>query len=165
MKKALMSAVVAMVLSSVWSAEELQTLGLPTIDDIRVDVLVSSHWGQKSDTGYSNTGNPCFNYATPNHYPCGCSATPMAQLCWYWRYPASIKSATSRCKVDGAEVSLAYGGKYDYDAMPAVTTGGVDEPRLQRRADRQGQECQPLHLLLFAADSDLPRIPLARVVR
>ena len=128
MKKVLMSAVMALALSFVWSAEELQTLGLPTIDDIRVDVLVSSHWGQKTDTGYSNTGNPCFNYATPNHYPSGCSATPMAQLCWYWRYPASIKSATSRCKVDGDEVSLAYGGKYDYDAMPAVTTGGVDEP-------------------------------------
>ena len=128
MKNVLMSVVVAMAFSSVWSVEELQTLGLPTIDDVRVDALVSSHWGQKTDTGYSNTGNPCFNYATPNHYPCGCSATPMAQLFWYWRYPASIKSATSRCLVDGAEVSLSYGGgKYDYDAMPAVTTGGVGE--------------------------------------
>ena len=59
MKNVLMSVVVAMAFSSVWSAEELQTLGLPTIDDVRVDALVSSHWGQKTDTGYSNTGNPC----------------------------------------------------------------------------------------------------------
>ena len=49
--------------------------GLQTIDDVRVDALVSTHWGQRSDTGYSNTGSPCFNYYTPNNYPCGCVAT------------------------------------------------------------------------------------------
>ena len=105
-------------------------VGLQTIDDVRVDALVSSHWGQKTDTGYSNSGEPCFNYYTPNNYPCGCSATPLAQLIKYWKYPASIKAGTSRCLVDKAEKNLSYGGvAYDYDAMPLVAAGAGESAR------------------------------------
>ena len=102
-------------------------VGLQTIDDIRVDALVATHWGQKTDTGYSNTGSPCFNYYTPENTPCGCVAVPLAQLCWYWRYPESIPLATSRCLLNGVELKLPYGGEvYNYDLMPPVTTG-IDE--------------------------------------
>ena len=106
------------------------TEGLPSVEDVRVDALVSSHWGQQTDTGYSNTGNPCFNYFTPSNYPCGCGATPIAQLLRYWRYPASVKAGVSRCLVDGVERQLAYGGvEYDYDAMPYVTAGADEWQR------------------------------------
>ena len=104
--------------------------GLQSIDDVRVDALVLSRWGQKTDTGYSNTGNPCFNYFTPNGYPCGCVATPMAQLLKYWRYPSSIEPGNSRCKVDEVETLLPYGGgAYDYAAMPYVTAGADEASR------------------------------------
>lgn len=104
--------------------------GLQTIDDVRVDALISSHWGQKTDTGYSNTGNPCFNYYTPGNYLCGCVATPIAQLLKYWRYPASINAAVSKCLVDGAVVSRNYGGvRYDYNAMPDVAAGADEHAR------------------------------------
>lgn len=106
-------------------------VGLPSVDDVRVDALVSSHWGQKTDTGYSNSGNPCFNLLTPNGYPCGCNATPLAQLCRYWRYPLSTPSGTARCMVDGVEVTLSYGGRsYDYDGMPFVAAGADESSRL-----------------------------------
>lgn len=102
-------------------------VGLQTIDDVRVDALVATHWGQKTDTGYSNIGSPCFNYYTPENTPCGCVAVPIAQLCWYWRYPKSIPSDTSRCLLNGVELKLPYGGEvYNYDLMPPVTTG-IDE--------------------------------------
>ena len=104
--------------------------GLRTIEDVRVDALLSTHWGQRSDTGYTNTGSPCFNYFTPNNYPCGCVATPLAQLLRYWKYPASIPAGTSRCMVDGTEVALSYGGvKYDYDAMPPIAAGADEATR------------------------------------
>ena len=104
--------------------------GLQTIDDVRVDALVSTHWGQRSDTGYSNTGSPCFNYYTPNNYPCGCVATPIAQLLWYWRYPKSTPARVSRCKVDGTEVDLPYGGvDYNYAAMPTIAAGADELAR------------------------------------
>ena len=117
------SAVASLALSS-------SAAGLQSIDDVRVDALVSSHWGQGLDTGYSNSGRPCFNYSTPNNYPCGCVATPMAQLFRYWRYPASVQAGTSRCLVDGLETLLPYGGvEYDYDAMPYVAAGASESSR------------------------------------
>ena len=126
MAKSVMSVAVSAALIVFSAAAE----GLSSIEDVRVDVLVSSHWGQQTDTGYSNTGNPCFNYFTPGNYPCGCVATPISQLLRYWRYPASVKAGVSRCLVDGAERSLAYGGvEYDYDAMPYVTAGADEGQR------------------------------------
>ena len=116
----------AVVVSSAVCAAE----GLQTIEDVRVDALVSSHWGQKTDTGYSNSGSPCFNYFTPNNYPCGCCATPLAQLIRHWKYPASIQSGSSRCLVNGVEKTLAYGGGiYEYDAMPLVAAGADESAR------------------------------------
>ena len=125
MKKSLMLMVFAAAFASACVAG-----GLSAIEDVRVDALVSSHWGQRSDTGYSNTGSPCFNYYTPNNYPCGCSATPLAQLLAYWRYPSSIQPGSSSCKVDGVEETLKFGGgKYDYDAMPPVAAGADEAAR------------------------------------
>ena len=104
--------------------------GLQSIDDVRVDALVLSRWGQETDTGYSNTGNPCFNYFTPNGYTCGCVATQMSQLFRYWRYPASIASSYSLCLTDSVEQLLPYGGgAYDYAAMPYEAAGSDEASR------------------------------------
>lgn len=125
MKKIIVPAAIVAMVCSV-SAE-----GLQTIEDVRVDALVETHWGQKTDTGYANTGSPCFNYLTPNNYPCGCVVTPMAQLFRYWKYPASIEAGTSRCMVDDVESTLDYGGySYDYDSMPLLTAGADEATRM-----------------------------------
>lgn len=104
--------------------------GIDSIEDVRVAPLVTSAWGQRSTTGYSNTGSPCFNYYTPNGYHSGCSATALAQVLHYWRYPDSIPAKTQACLVDGVVTKLALlGGPYAWDDMPDVTTEATDVQR------------------------------------
>ena len=101
---------------------------LDAVSDVRVEPLVKSRWGQENNSMYINYGEPCFNYYTPNNYPCGCVATAMAQIMRYHRYPASATAKTKECKVDSTNVSKTMmGGTYDYDSMPLVPT--VDEER------------------------------------
>ena len=52
------------------------------VSDICVAPLVQSRWGQ-----ITVCDNYCFNYYSPNHYPCGCVATAMAQLMRYYQHP------------------------------------------------------------------------------
>lgn len=59
-------------------------MGLLSISDVRVPPLIASRWGQTSVAG-----RYCFNYYTPNHYPCGCVATALAQLMRYHQWPSS----------------------------------------------------------------------------
>lgn len=95
--------------------------GLDEIPDVRVEPFVKSRWGQENNSMYYGEGEPCFNYYTPNNYPCGCVATAMAQILRYHRYPASATPKTFSCKVDGSSVSKTMmGGTYDYDGMPLV---------------------------------------------
>jgi len=56
-------------------------MGLPSISDVRVAPLVQSRWNQRSVCG-----DYCYNYYTPNHYPCGCVATAMAQYMRFQEY-------------------------------------------------------------------------------
>lgn len=101
--------------------------GVEEIPDVRVEPFVKSRWGQENNSMYSDRytnaplGDPCFNYYTPNNYPCGCVATAMAQILRYHRYPASVMPETFACEVDGSSVSKTMmGGTYDYDGMPLV---------------------------------------------
>ena len=64
-------------------------LGVATPSDLRVDALVKSKWGQTTANGYN-----CYNLYTPNNYPCGCVATALAQLLYYWKRPSG--SVTTR---------------------------------------------------------------------
>jgi len=95
--------------------------GVSFVSDVRVAPLVQSKWGQSKNSMYSNRGEKCYNYYTPNNYVCGCVATAMAQIMRYHRYPASVTAQSRTCKVDG--VSGTYqmrGGTYDYDNMVLV---------------------------------------------
>ena len=95
--------------------------GLDEIPDVRVEPFVKSRWGQENNSMYYGEGEPCFNYYTPNNYPCGCVATAIAQILRYHRYPASVTQKTFTCEVDGSSVSKTMmGGTYDYDGMPLV---------------------------------------------
>ena len=52
---------------------------LPLVSDPRVEPLITSRWDQEN-VGLPTDPHPCYNYYTPNRYPCGCVATAMAQL-------------------------------------------------------------------------------------
>ena len=81
------------------------------LDDVRVEPLVKSRWGQENNSMYINYGEPCFNYYTPNNYPCGCVATAMAQVMRYHRHPAFGAVVTKTCRVGGENQAYpSYGG-------------------------------------------------------
>ena len=103
---------------------------LDAVSDVRVEPLVKSRWGQENNSRYINYGEPCFNYYTPNNYPCGCVATAMAQIMRYHRYPASGAVVTKTCRV-GEENPTSFttkGGVYNYDSMPLVPAADEDLP-------------------------------------
>ena len=100
---------------------KLQGAGVSSVSDVRVAPLIQSKWGQKNNSIYSNWGDVCYNYYTPNNYPCGCVATVLAQLMRYHRYPASAAAVSRKCAVDGTQSNYTMkGGSYDYANMPSV---------------------------------------------
>ena len=50
--------------------------------DVRVAPLTKTKWNQSGVKG-----EYCYNYYVPNYYPCGCVATAMAQLMYYYKWP------------------------------------------------------------------------------
>ena len=96
-------------------------MGVNSISDVRVEPFVKSKWGQTTTCGKDS-----FNYYTPGNYPCGCTATAMAQLMRYHEYPngrASIGSKRFEVKVDDIS-QYAYtrggdgeGGQYQWSLM------------------------------------------------
>jgi predicted outer membrane repeat protein len=60
----------------------LKLMGLNCLNDIRVIPFLQSQWGQTTVCGEN-----CFNYYSPNNYPCGCLATTLAQLMRYFEHP------------------------------------------------------------------------------
>ncbi len=95
---------------------------MPSISDIRVAPLVQSRWSQ-GDVAGSN----CYNYYTPNHYPCGCVATAMAQLMRYHSYPTTgVGSHSFTISVDNVSQTRSLrggngsGGAYNWGNMVLV---------------------------------------------
>jgi hypothetical protein len=109
---------------------------LDAVSDVRVEPLVKSRWGQESNSMYTGYGELCFNYYTPNNYPCGCVATAMAQIMRYHRYPASATAKTKKCKVDSISTNVAMiGGTYSYESMPLVPEAYPLDPMYEGGAD------------------------------
>jgi hypothetical protein len=59
-------------------------LSLETVSDVRVSPFIETRWAQGNVCSA-----PCYNYYTPDHNPCGCAATALAQLLYYYRSPAT----------------------------------------------------------------------------
>lgn len=78
------------------------------LSEIRVSPLLQSRWGQTTVDG--KNGTPlCYNYYTPNHFPCGCGATAMSQIFYYHRYPAVLPQYRENgylCSVANVETNL-----------------------------------------------------------
>lgn len=88
-------------------ADTVGTLGVSSISDVWVAPLVESTWDQTTVGGYIG-GITCYNYYTPNNWPCGCVATAMSQLIRYHEYPGSGPS-----------------GAYVWSNMPLRPDGGI----------------------------------------
>ena len=74
---AALAASICVAAVSAWAAGPLNS-----IDDVRVGPLLTTHWAQ-GDAG----GQYCYNYYTPLHRVCGCTATALGQIMYYHRYP------------------------------------------------------------------------------
>ncbi len=88
------------------------------VSDVRVEPLLETKWSQE---------DPCYNYYTPNNYPCGCVATATAQIMRYFRYPTgSVLPRTNTCDVQSGTNDLG-GGYYEvlYSPMSLTMQGGV----------------------------------------
>lgn len=108
--------------------------GVAEIPDVRVDSFVESQWGQTSYNNYYGE-KACYNACTPNNYPCGCTATALAQLMRYWRRPSSrVTPRSYGCCVSGTPVAKTMiGGYYDWDSMPLRPAGlsGISDAQCQ----------------------------------
>jgi hypothetical protein len=102
------------------------------ISDIRVAPLIASRWSQTYE------GTACYNYYTPNYYPCGCVATAMAQMMRYYQYPtAGIGKQLFQITVDGVSQSVytrggdGAGGPYNWSAMVLDPDTATTDPQRQ----------------------------------
>lgn len=108
--------------------------GLATISDVRVAPLVQSKWNQDNVSH-----DYCYNYYTPNHYVCGCTATAMAQIMRFHQHPTTgIGVHPFTVTVDDTSQDIptrggdGNGGAYDWNNMPLVPEAGLTE--VQRQA-------------------------------
>jgi hypothetical protein len=86
--------------------------------DVELGPFLQSDWGQSSD----GLGNYVFNLNTPNHYVCGCVATAMAQILYYYQWPLTGTGSheyTWNNGVDPQETLSAdfSAASYDWDNM------------------------------------------------
>lgn len=97
------------------------------VSDMRVEPLLASKWSQQKD----KFDNNCYNYYTPNNYPCGCVATAAGQILYYWKCPqGDMPKFSGDCKVDGVSTKLDSHGDsrlYDWDAMVGVPDDSTPE--------------------------------------
>lgn len=116
-----------------------EAAGFPTPSDMRVAPFVLSRWSQ------TTVGSgACYNYYTPKYgdgnpsnYPCGCTATAMAQVMRYWQHPVSPMVGSFTITVDGKSQSAIIrggsgsGGSYDWANMVLDPNSGVTDPQRQ----------------------------------
>lgn len=110
---------------------------LTKTSDLRVPPLLQSTWDQKK-----TDGELCYNYYTPNHYPCGCVATAMAQLMRYYRHPVTavgprqfevvVENDPHPYQTLTIKGGDGYGGAYNWDSMPYSPCANT--PQSQRQA-------------------------------
>ena len=72
--------------------------------DMRVAPILTTQWSQTRD----KAGKNCYNYYTPQNYPCGCVATAAGQILNRWQYPTGdlTSFSTSECTVDDVPTDL-----------------------------------------------------------
>ncbi len=101
--------------------------GIAAVSDERVPPLVQTAWDQMGVGGAL-----CYNYWTPDNYPCGCLATALAQLMRYHRYPfIGVGTPSFAIRVNGEEQTRTLmggdglGGPYVWDWMTLAPTAAT----------------------------------------
>jgi len=121
--------------------------GLTTVSQVMVAPFIATHWGQSTTTD----GLACYNYYTPpgsagsvNNDPCGCVATALAQVLYYYRYPNTGVGALSfPITISGVSGSVqatlrggdGAGGAYQWANMPLAPGAGVTAAQCQAIGD------------------------------
>ena len=123
-------------LQSAGQSGVVDALVVPSVSDVRVPPLLATLWDQT--TAGAGSTNACYNYYTPpyapgtsSNDPCGCVATALAQLMYYWHYPTKAvgTNAFNVC-TNGVQVSMRLrggdgaGGPYDWSQMVLDPAGG-----------------------------------------
>lgn len=97
------------------------------VSDMRVPPLVKSRWDQTTVFGFAVYNYYCPPYmpGEPANYPCGCVATPMAQLMRYHEFPTTdvgtssflitVNGTTRASRLRGGD---GCGGAYNWSLMP-----------------------------------------------
>ncbi|MCX5890806.1 MAG: C10 family peptidase [Deltaproteobacteria bacterium] len=101
--------------------------GYPPPSDVRVAPFTLSRWSQTTVNSQA-----CYNYYNPpngagnaGNYPCGCTATAMAQVLYWFQYPAAPVVGTFTIKVNDVSQPATIrggdgsGGPYDWANMVA----------------------------------------------
>ena len=84
MRKTMMQICAAVAAAFIAVKQAYAVAALSSIDDVRVGPLLTTSWAQGS------VGNQyCYNYYTPLHRVCGCTATAVGQIMYYHRYPTT----------------------------------------------------------------------------
>jgi hypothetical protein len=114
------------------SPSAAQTAFATSVSTTWVAPFLTTLWDEQTIGGDGITA--CYNYYTPpygngnpNNYPCGCVATALAQLMYYFQYPAAAVGAASFPIIVNGVLSAAElrggdgsGGAYLWSSMPAV---------------------------------------------
>ncbi len=123
-------------LRSAGQAGIVDALGVADVSDLRVAPLIQTVWDQTTEPAGST--NACYNYYTPpyapgtsSNYPCGCVATALAQMMFYWHYPVGAvgTNAFNIC-INGVQQPMrlrggdGVGGPYDWGDMVLDPAGG-----------------------------------------
>lgn len=81
--------------------------------------LLTTEWGQTTANNNPTGTRYVYNYYTPNHDPCGCVATALAQVLYYHGSTKTVVARSFDCAVDGeTSVQTLKGGTYDWESMP-----------------------------------------------
>jgi hypothetical protein len=121
--------------AAVAAAQALPATGALSVTDLRVAPLIQTTWSEQTVLDLY-PGLACYNYYVPPgpngsqyNYPCGCVATAMAQLMYFWRYPtAGVGTGsftiyvTDRDRTANLRGGDGAGGPYPWSSMVASPT-------------------------------------------
>ena len=111
-------------------------------DEIYVAPMLKTQWSQQTAGG-----KPCYNYYTPNNWPCGCSATAMAQVMRYHAFPTEPLDAEATFEIavgkekKSVTFELGESGAFDWEKM-------VDVPE---RTALTEEQCEAIGKLTYNA--------------
>ena len=117
-----------------------KSLASGSISDMRVSPFIATSWDQWTSDGTAG-GLACYNYFTPPHEAgninnsvCGCVATALAQVMYYYQWPSTgVGTPSFTISYNAFPMQWPWplrggdgnGGPYDWANMPLAPSGGA----------------------------------------